>query len=445
MKYNLTLPKMRIILYIVYFILQHQYKVSLQEKGVRIVSAIITVSKKSTSRLFHKRGHNCKNSDVALARFQNKRLPRPLIAAIKSSKLKNLHGCGLYDYLGLACAAKTYYKDDIHSVPTHAYLKISFSELMETFRVTGRKSCLSHLEQLKTLNLIGYKLDVKSNIVSIFLLSRQTVATHSDKTMKIEKSFIKRAQGFIFVSKKEIKTAFASTGSYSECDMAIYLWLHAVYNDPTYKVSQKSAVVALPKWGPYFSVRLSNRGLSGIWHCSRSRVNTILHHLQNAGFISLCQKYGRCLVIGLNHYSEWLPGKPNSPLTDTDIEVDVLGRDPDPLIRKGRKEIARLAAIMKIESEKGNFSLLDFLFRQLLGKSQEVLKRGNNIYEEKKFLQTARYIKSRLEIYVKICPQNHLLFLLNSQAVFQPWCNLMPDRVPARILSFYNNHIKLTI
>ncbi|OCN00595.1 hypothetical protein A7X67_17245 [Clostridium sp. W14A] len=200
----------------------------------------------------------------------------------------------------------------------------------------------------------------------------------------------------------------------------MYLWLNAIYNDPTYKVSKKSAVVVLPQWGSYFTVQLSSRRLSGVWHCSKSRVNTVLHRLQDDGFITLCHKYGKCLVIGLNHYAEWVLGKAQSTLTDDNVEVDVLGRDPDPIVRSLNKEINRLAAIMK----KKNCLRVNYLSELFRDTSDRLLEREYLVYGATRFWYVAMRLRRKMLISVNDCPQNRILLFLQSQAIFQLWRRL---------------------
>ena len=396
--------------------------------------------KESTNRLYHDCGNKYDNCHVTLARFPNKKIPRVLTNAIERSDLKNIHSCGLYDYIWLLCHATTFCKTSTPLVSQSAYLDIPIEKMMDAFHLKTVKMCILHLEALKEKGLIIFKPDQKNKTIHISILNRQTSYTKSNKKIKMEKSSINNARGFIFANKPKLVSTFWESNTFSESDILVFLWLYVTYNDPAYKVSMKSAVIALPEYGSYFSVRLSSYRIAHIFNCSKSRINSLLHKMQKNGFISLRQRYGRCLVIGICHYCEWLLGKKDHMLCDDDIEVDVLHRDPDPVIRDDHRKVNHCAAILKnIIYYNDNGIMTYSCFNNYNKACKQLLLHKYQRYGIRSFYHTVLYLRKKLLDYGNYCPQNRIFWHTQLKEILQLRSGFVRSKTSPKCHSFIFN------
>ncbi len=366
---------------------------------------------------------NIKNEYITRAAFDGRRLPRRLADEICKSKMSNKHCNGLYNYVWLLCNAHTNINpnDAAKQNYTNAYLETSLDSLMNAFEARNKSICFEMLDQLKEMNLIDYEYDKKIKTVTAFVLTRETDRTLSSKKYGFETSAIKKHLGFIQVSLLNVDQAFACAEHYSVRDALVFLWLHAIYDDYQYPASAKAAVVAFNSYPTYFTLKLNNQWLSSYWKCSRAQVYNIIHKLQDAGFLTICTKNGKCLVISVNHYSEWLWKKPSQTFTDDDVEVLILNRDPSPEIRAQQKEVNHLAAVAKNYDEDGILRCDSALCAELIKSIKRLLELQCRYHNESEYLNDIWKLKQKMEYNVKNCPQNERFWVKLNIVFYQAY------------------------
>lgn len=232
-----------------------------------------------------------KVNTVAAIGFLKQKVAREFICKLSQNNVKAIRQNGLYAFVAIKsiCTSFSLHGPDKPSVNA----KISVFKLKRLLKVKTYKDLAKLLCMLSDMGLIEWEYNdyyKEIRITDLTLTIEECRREYSPVMREQQKGAIKKGVGFFFVD-KSIQDKFADKNRFSEADIATDLWLSAVYQDDTIKLSQDCPITAFADTNNLHAedaiITHSYDLLAQRYNCSVSRIHDVMQRLQHRGFVEL--------------------------------------------------------------------------------------------------------------------------------------------------------------